>query len=378
MRRKPVATSKRICFVTGTRAEFGLMRSVLESIRGHRRLKLQIVATGMHLSARHGRTVKTIVADRVVPWRGESPADATGNAVVGLSRAFAALRPDIVLIVGDRVEALAAATAAHLRGIPIAHVHGGDRALGQVDDCLRHAITKLSHIHFPATVRSAQRLLRMGEDGWRVHAVGSPGIDDIRHIAAPPPRLAAEFPALIKRRFALLLLHPVDAEEKLELRRARMVLRSLARCAIDQIVIVYPNNDPGSGGIIRCWREHARGARFVVRRNIERTLFLGLLRDAAMLVGNSSSGIIEAASFGTPVVDIGPRQLGRQRGRNVFNVPYQPGRIEVAIRRIWRDGQPVRANCRNVYGGGGTGRQIAKILARQKIDARLLRKIISY
>jgi UDP-hydrolysing UDP-N-acetyl-D-glucosamine 2-epimerase len=332
----------------------------------------------MHLSARHGRTVATIAADRIVPWRGQSPAAATGNAVVGLSRAFAALRPDIVLIVGDRVEALAAATAAHLSGIPIAHVHGGDRALGQVDDSLRHAITKLSHIHFPATVRSAQRLLRLGEDRWRVHAVGSPGIDDIRRIAAPPSQLAAEFPTLIKRRFALLVLHPVDGKDNLELRRARMVLRSLVRGAIDQIVIVYPNNDPGSGGIMRCWREHARGARFVVRRNVARTLFLGLLRDAAMLVGNSSSGIIEAASFGTPVVDIGPRQLGRQRSGNVVNVPYQPGKIEAAIRRIWRDGHPVRSNCRNVYGGVAAGREIAGILARQKINVQLLRKIISY
>jgi UDP-N-acetylglucosamine 2-epimerase len=129
---------------------------------------------------------------------------------------------------------------------------------------------------------------------------------------------------------------------------------------------------------MRCWREHARGGRFVVRRNVERTLFLGLLRDAAMLVGNSSSGIIEAASFATAVIDIGPRQLGRERSRNVFNVPYQAGKIDAAIRRIWRAGRPVRLNCRNVYGGDGAGRQIAKILARQKINARLLRKVISY
>jgi len=354
------------------------MRSVLQSIRSHRRLKLQIVATGMHLSARHGRTVAKIDADRIVPWRGESLAAATGNAVAGLSRAFAALRPDIVLVVGDRVEALAAATAAHLRGIPIAHVHGGDRALGQVDDCLRQAISKLSHIHFPATVGSARRLWRMGEDHWRVHAVGSPGIDDIRVIAAPPSQLTAQFPTLVKHRFALLLLHPVDADESLEFRRARMVLRTLVRSGIDHIVIVYPNNDPGSGGIIRCWRERAREERLVVRRDVERTLFLGLLRDAALLVGNSSSGIIEAASFATPVIDIGPRQLGRQRSGNVLDVPYQAGKIDAAIRRIWRAGRPVRLSCRNVYGGGGAGRRIAKILARQKINARLLRKIISY
>jgi UDP-hydrolysing UDP-N-acetyl-D-glucosamine 2-epimerase len=378
MRRKSVATTRRICFVTGTRAEFGLMRSVLESIRRNKRLELKIVATGMHLSARHGRTVENIAADRIVPWRGESLAGATGKAVAALSRTFADLRPDIVLIVGDRVEALAAATAAHLGGIAIAHVHGGDRALGQVDDSLRHAITKLAHIHFPATRHSGKRLLRMGEDRWRIHAVGSPGIDDIRRLAAAPPRLEAEFPTLNKGKFALLLLHPVEADESVEFGRARLILRSLVRCKFHRIFIIYPNNDAGCGGIIRCWRSHARGERFIVRRDVERALFLGLMRDAAILAGNSSSGIIEAASFGTPVLDIGPRQLGRQRGRNVFNVSYQPGKIDAALRRIWRGGRPIRPSSSNIYDGGSAGRRIAKILAELKINARLLRKIIAY
>jgi len=362
---------KSICFVTGTRAEFGLMRSALESIRREPRLKLQVVGTGMHLSARHGRTIQTFAPDRVAPWRGDTLASATGNAVAALARIFADLRPDVVLIVGDRVEALAAAVAAHLSGIPIAHVHGGDRALGQVDDSLRHAISKLAHIHFPATAESARRLRMMGEDAWRIHRVGSPGLDDIHRIAAAPANL-------IKYRFALLLLHPVDADESLEFRRARMILDSLTRCGIDCIVIIYPNNDPGHGGIIRCWRKHARGERCIVHRNVERREFLGLLRDAAMLVGNSSAGIIEAASFATPVVDIGPRQMGRQRNRNVVNVPYQPARIEAAIRRIWRGGRPIRRPSSNIYGGGDAGRRIAGILARLRVDDRLLRKIIAY
>lgn len=363
---------KTICFVTGTRAELGLMRSVLESVRKDRRLRLRVVATGMHLSARHGRTIETFTADEIAPWRGRSPAIATGNAVAALARIFAKMRPDVVLIVGDRVEALAAATAAHLSGIAVAHVHGGDRALGQVDDCLRHAISKLAHIHFPATAQSAGRLKKMGEDTWRIHRVGSPGIDDIHRIAtAAPDRLA-------RHKFALLLLHPVDADEAVEFRRARMILNSLLRCGIPRIVIIYPNNDPGHGGIIRCWRKHARGERFIVRPNVERAVFLGLLRDAAMLVGNSSAGIIEAGSFATPVVDIGPRQTGRQRGRNVVNVPYQRERIDAAIGRAWRGGHPTRRRAVNIYGGGNAGRKIAAILGGLRVDDRLLRKIIAY
>lgn len=362
---------KTICFVTGTRAEFGLMRSVLESVRKDRRLRLRIVATGMHLSAKHGRTIETFTADELVPWRGPSPAIATGNAVAALARIFARMRPDVVLIVGDRVEALAAATAAHLSGIAVAHVHGGDRALGQVDDSLRHAISKLAHIHFPATSQSAQRLKKMGEDAWRIHRVGSPGIDAVHRIAAAPDHL-------VKHKFALLLLHPMDADESVEFRRARMILNSLVRRGIQRIVIIYPNNDPGHAGIIRCWRKHARGERFIVRPNVQRAVFLGLLRDAAMLVGNSSAGIIEAGSFATPVVDIGPRQLGRQRGRNVVNVPYQRERIDAAIGRIWRGGHPIRRRAVNIYGGGSAGRKIAAILGGLQVDDRLLRKIIAY
>jgi UDP-hydrolysing UDP-N-acetyl-D-glucosamine 2-epimerase len=279
------------------------------------------------------------------------------------------LKSDIVLVVGDRVEAFAAAAAGHIAGCVVAHVHGGDRALGQVDDSLRHAITKLAHVHFPATTRSARRIVRLGEDDWRIHAVGSPGLDDL-----PATRRSSA------RRFdGLLVLHPVDPDDDVEFARAQRVVRAMRSTPLRRIVVVQPNNDPGAGGIIRCWREHSGDPRIELRRSVPRDEFLALMRDAAVMVGNSSSGIIEAASFGTPVIDVGPRQRGRERSQNVTNVPYSERSIRQALLHIWNDGRPIRFPKRNVYGRAGAGRRIAGALSNLRLDdPRLRRKLIAY
>jgi UDP-N-acetylglucosamine 2-epimerase (non-hydrolysing)/GDP/UDP-N,N'-diacetylbacillosamine 2-epimerase (hydrolysing) len=415
------SSRRRICFVTGTRAEFGLMKPVLRAINNSRRLQLQILATGMHLDRRRGYSLNEIrregwKVDAVIPWEqpaasfgGQALAHATGEATVGLADALAALDPDVVLVVGDRVEAFAGATAGHLSGRVVAHVHGGDRALGQVDDSLRHAITKLAHIHFPATAKSAHRILKMGEDCRRIYRAGSPGVDGIVEAAADRVELAKEFPGLRPYRFAMILLHPVDADEAIEFDRATMIFDAVAHTGIENIVIIHPNNDPGSAGIIRAWQaikiaegksdrplsaaskigravekannpflDGTENARVFVIPNINRAVFLGMLRDAAMLVGNSSSGIIEAGSFRTPVIDIGPRQNGRERNRDVVNVPYKAGEIRRAIQKIWNAGKPRRGRHANVYGGRGAGEKIASALESLQIDEKLLRKLIRY
>jgi len=402
MPRKADRARRRVCFVTGTRAEFGLMESVLRAIRSHPKLQLQIVATGMHLSDSHGRTLDAIRdsgwnVDQIVAWAsrprgpkqinaGETPtpqqqqaARSAGNAISDLAAAFEQLKTDIVLVTGDRVEAFAGATAAHLSGRVVAHVHGGDRALGQVDDSLRHAITKLAHVHFPATRQSAARIRKLGEDGWRIRRAGSPGIDGILGRGAGRAQLRAAGFDLMPRAFALLVLHPTTPDEASEAERASRALVGILEAKIPRIVIVYPNNDPGANGIIWCWKAAANHIpnRVIVRQNASREVFLGLMRDAAVLVGNSSSGIIEAASFGTPVVDIGPRQLGRERSGNVVNVPYAMTAIHRAVKRIWNNGRPRRFTGRNVYAGGASN-VIPEVLATLQIDNRLLRKLIAY
>ena len=379
------AASRRVCFVTGTRAEYGLMRSSLAAIESNPKLELQLIVTGMHLDRRHGRSIQQIRTDgwldrprahALVSWRppGGEPAvvaAATGNAISGIAKAISDLKSQIVLIVGDRVEAFAAAAAGHIAGAVVAHVHGGDRALGQADDSLRHAITKLAHVHFPATMASAQRIARLGEDRWRIHRVGSPGLDGIVDTAASVKRLP--------RDFVLLVLHPTEADPKREQARARLVLHAVRRSGVPRTIVIYPNNDPGSAGIIRCWEAEANRERETIVRDLPRGQFLGLLRDAVTLVGNSSSGIIEAASFGTPVIDIGPRQLGRERSANVVNVPFDTARIARELKRVWNGGRSVRHSKLNVYGGGGAGKRIADVLARLDLsDERLRRKLIAY
>jgi UDP-N-acetylglucosamine 2-epimerase len=176
----------------------------------------------------------------------------------------------------------------------------------------------------------------------------------------------------------LLILHPADADDQLEQARAELVLNTLSRVPFERMVVVYPNNDPGSSGIMKFWESVDPGKRIRIHRDLPRSIYLGLLRDAAVLIGNSSSGIIEAASFGTPVLDIGPRQLGRERGNNVMNVPYSKARIERELRRIWNNGHPKRFKADNIYGGGGAARVITTALARIPLNDRLLRKLIRY
>ncbi len=358
-----------VCFVTGTRAEFGLMKPVLQAIQRHRELRLRIIATGMHLDRAHGYTLKQIrkegfTVDATVPWSSAGNiGDATGRAISGLAAAFEKIAPDVVLVVGDRVEPFAAAVAAHLSHRLVAHVHGGDRAAGQCDDSLRHAITKLSHLHFAATASSARRILRLGEVAQWVFDVGSPGNDGIVELAEPTGEIVRRYPGLKPGHYAVLVLHPALPDVDVERRRAEGVLSACRKAGFERIVIVYPNNDPGARGIIAAWERHRRDADLVIERSLPRAVFLGLMRDAAVLVGNSSSGIIEAASFGTPVVDVGPRQLGRECSRNVVHCSYDTAEIAGILGRIRGSRRGRRSRCRNVYGQGGAGDRIADILA---------------
>lgn len=401
---------RKVCFVTGTRAEFGLMQNMLRAIRTHPKLQLQLIVTGMHLDPVRGQTINEIRTDgwkidATVPWTDSGAnlgtlAQQTGEATAQLAAAYSILNPDIVLVVGDRVEAFAAATAAHLSGKIVAHVHGGDRALGQVDDALRHAITKLSHLHFPATKKSAQRIAKLGEDRWRIHQVGAPGIDRITEDAWPIEKCTE----LLKRSttlglssdesplsspYILFLYHPTDSDEQAEYLRVKelfeIVSSRLPRT--NRQLIVYPNNDPGAGGIVRYWDgpQHRKYratpeqlSRQVFIRSLPRSAFLGILRHASILIGNSSSGILEAGSFGTPVIDVGPRQQGRERGANVTSVPFRKAAIRSALKDIWNSGRPKRFPFRNIYGAGDTSKKIAKILASVPLDEKLRRKLIAY
>jgi len=251
-----------------------------------------------------------------------------------------------------------------------------------IDDSLRHAITKLSHIHFPATEQSAARIAKLGEDKWRVKLVGSPGIDRIADEVLPFSIFQNDLPGLKPLRYALVLMHPTSPSEQFEFDQMNRIINALRGVPFEFLVFIYPNNDPGSAGIIRQFTDNNRildnAYAAVLHKDLPRAHFLTYLKNAAVLVGNSSSGIIEAASFGTPVINIGDRQKGRERNKNVIDVPANATAILRALKKFWNNGHPLRFPRKNIYGSGRTSQKIAHILATVPLDDRLRRKLISY
>lgn len=384
-----VTSRQRVMVVTGSRAEFGLLEPVMRAVAAHAKLELCVVVAGSHLlgPAETWRDVHAAgfeIAARVAMQREGlsgrfADALAVARGIDGVTRAVMELGPAWVVVLGDRVEAFAAASAASIGGVAVAHIHGGDRAEGVADEAMRHAITKLAHLHLAATPTSAERIVRMGERPEHVHVVGSPSIDGLRGVRAMSDDDAAE----LGDPSALLLLHPAGLTETDERATARACLGALA----DErgVLAMSPNFDPG-----REWIadeiERARGGRVTTCEHIPRPRFAALLKRlgerGGVLVGNSSAGLIEAAAMGVPVVNVGPRQAGRERPDHVVDVEPTGAALPTAqgVREaIDAARAPGRARCEHPYGDGHSGPRIADLLAR--VDARnpgLLRKRNSY
>lgn len=376
---------RRIAVVTGSRAEYGLLRSTMSAIARHPRLELHVVACGMHLLREFGSTVRQISRDgfridaRVRMQRGDDgpldQADGLARGVRGIARYLHASRCDVVLVLGDRIEALAGALAGSTTGRIVAHIHGGDRATGDTDDAFRHAISKLAHVHFAATRKSAARLRRMGENASRIHVVGLPGLDDVHEFL----RIAPARPT--STNFALVIQHPTGRTADVEYCVMGDVLTAVRDAGLCPVVIA-PNTDRGSFGIrraIRDCRNRDDGANSVpVHASLPREEFLDLLHEAAVLVGNSSAGLLEAPLLGTPVVNVGDRQRGREAvGLGVVHVREDRASIARGINRILR----VRAQTprRSVHSRPPlVGERIARLLVGLRLDDRMRRKTITY
>lgn len=378
------ARRRRVAVVTGTRAEYGLLRSTLRAIREHAKLELRLVATGAHLLHKFGRTIRDIEADgftidaRIPMQRGRDDAldaaEGVARGVRGIGHFLVREECDVVLVLGDRIEAFAGAVAGITTGRCVAHVHGGDRAPGDIDDALRHAITKLAHLHFPATRRSAQRILRLGEARNRVFPVGAPGLDELRDAARMRRRRRGQSGE------ALIVQHPSGRGALEERRAAEAVLDAVRACGLRR-TIVYPNSDRGHDGVIDAIRRHVAQSpsdEVVVHRSMPRDDFAAALARADVLIGNSSSGVIEAPYVGVPSVNVGRRQQGREPGgRSVLNCGEECEIIQRTIRRALR--LAVRPGTKTVYGDGRTGLRIAARLAALNLGPRFrLNKLNTY
>jgi len=375
--------TRRVAVVTGSRADYGLLESTMRAVSARRALRLQVVVTGMHLLRRFGRTADEIMRDgwsidaRVKMQSGDDgPADQAeglSRGVAGIARFIERAGTDVVVVLGDRIEAMAGALAGVTMGKLVAHIHGGDTAPGDFDEGLRHAITKLAHVHFVATQESLRRVVRMGEPPRRVHCVGAPGLDRLIEIASGPVQPDAR-PGRV-----LIVFHACGRPAASEARTMRRILRVAGELEMRQ-TIVYPNTDRGHAGIIEAIEAHARAVgngTVNVFRSLGRDTYLRLLLDSDLVMGNSSSGIIEAPAAGTPSVNIGTRQEGRTPGGpSVVNAGESASSIRAAVHAALRKNP--RKMCGSPYGIGGAGGRIARVLARMPINEAFRRKKSTY
>lgn len=383
--------TQNILVLTGTRAEYGLLKSSMEEIRNHEGLSLSVVATGMHLSPKHGMTVDDIredgfTVDREVLMQvdgnsGTAMAKSLGVGIIGLTDAFNDLDPDIVLLLGDRDEALAGALAAAHMNIPIAHIHGGDSMHGAViDDSIRHAITKFAHIHFPASELSAERIRKMGEEEWRITISGAPGLDDILAGEYTNSEVVLDKYDLDSNKQSLLVVqHPVTTQPAHARDQMAATLDAVESFDV-QVLLIYPNSDAGGDAIISEIESRRDTQSIRTFRSLPRREYLGIMDTVDVMVGNSSSGIIEAPSFSLPVVDVGPRQEGRERAENTLSVPHNSSKIRSAIATCLDDSEFQRQvdRCENPYDYGGAGRRIADRLFEVDRNESLIRKHLTY
>ncbi|MGE5552026.1 MAG: UDP-N-acetylglucosamine 2-epimerase [Bacteroidota bacterium] len=382
---------KTICVVTGTRAEYGLLKRIMSLIDASEQLTLRTVVTGMHLSPEYGATAAEIEHDgfridaRVDMLfscdKASAMAKGVGVGVYGMAQAFESLAPDIVVVLGDRVEAFAAAIAASLSNIILAHIHGGDKSRGGLDETMRHAITKLAHLHFAATTQSAQRILQMGEEPGRVFVVGAPGLDEIFDTAAAgnPEELAVSLGLDLHRTVIVVVQHPVSTSPETAEQQIRETMEAIRRLAI-QTVVICPNSDAG-GRAMRATIDAYRDLPFVrVVKTLDRRQYLCLLRHSGVLVGNSSSGMIEAPCLGTPVVNIGERQEGREQAGLVLQAGYDRSDITAKIRQALaaRTKSASQGERNDVYGDGKASARIVAHLERLRIDDIPRQKLITY
>jgi UDP-hydrolysing UDP-N-acetyl-D-glucosamine 2-epimerase len=377
---------RHVALVTTSRSDWGIQRPVAAALRAREDVELSIVAAGMHLRAEFGNSVDKIKADGFEVAHaldflhaGDSPeaiAVSMGEGVAAFGHLFARWRPDVVTLLGDRFDMFPAAVAATPHLIPLAHLHGGEVTVGAIDDALRHAMTKMAHIHFVATETYARRVRQLGERPEHVYVVGAPGLDDV--LALEPIGGAAlrdRFGFDPERTNVLVLYHAETRNFADAGKDVAALIEALA--TIDaEIVFIRPNADTAhsvvQGAIDALCRDNARVRAPV---NLDRRTFLSLMRAASVMVGNSSSGIIEAPSFKLPVVNIGLRQTGRVRAANVIDCEARADAIGAALRQAMSpEFVASLTNLENPYGDGRSAERIARILATKPLDQELLLK----
>lgn len=379
--------SRRICVITGTRAEYGLLRLLMQGIRDDDQCELQLVATGMHLSPEFGSTYQVIEADG---FRIDRKVDillssdsavgigkSVGLGVIGFAEAFEQLRPDLIVVLGDRFEILSAVNAALFARIPVLHIHGGEVTEGAVDECMRHAITKMSHVHCVATEDYRRRVIQLGEQPSNVHCVGGLGADAIKQIKLlNRTELESALDFQLKHRNLLITFHPETlAEDSSEAQMAE-VLKALGEMDDAGLIFTLPNSDVGGRRLIVMLQDFvSRNPNARAFSSLGQLRYLSCMSICDGVIGNSSSGLLEAPSLKKGAVNIGDRQRGRLQAASVINCRPVHKEIKAAIQQLYAPAfQASLVRVINPYGDGGASERILSLIKDQQFD-RLTRKL---
>lgn len=388
---------RKIAIFTGNRAEYGLQFPILRAVKKHPDLEHKLLVSGAHLDKNFGKTLQEIRSDGFeidaeikIEMDAKTlfaTAQAIGSGILEISKVLADMKPDIMVVYADRFEGLAAVIASSQMNIPTAHIEGGDITEGgALDDSVRHAMTKLSHIHFTTNQEASNRILGLGEEEWRVHTVGFPAIDLIsENNFATKDEIVSELDLDLNKPIILFTQHSVTTEFDQSVDQINPCLEGLTKLSNEdiQIIITYPNNDAGGKQIIQRINEFSESSNsnIQVHRSLGRYLYHGILSLSEQgvrvaCVGNSSSGLKETPAFSCPTVNIGSRQDGRLRGVNVIDCNYSSLELQKAIKRCLFD-DDFKELCRqgdNPYWMGDAGPKIAKVLAELDLNQDLIRK----
>lgn len=387
---------RKIAVLSGSRGDYSIYRSVLGAIDSRPDLDYSLIVTGMHLSRRFGYTIKEIKREKrkigaIVPMLKHEDTLAgmvknTALALGGITRALEKIRPDMILVLGDRGEQLAAAMAGAHMNIPVAHLHGGEVS-GTIDESIRHAITKFAHIHLAATKKSVERLVKLGERPENIYLVGAAGIDAVKNSGRMSrEQVAGYFSFDPHQEIILVVQHPVTSEYEHADRNMTLLMEVILKLD-KQTVFIYANSDAGFSRMMAVLERAVRDARkqdkVKIYRSLPHELYLSLMKQAELMLGNSSSGVIEAPSCGTPYVLVGSRQDGREKAASIIQADYDQADILKAVDKALHD-RAFREQARTCekpydpFNDANAGKRVAEVLATFKITPGLLQKRITY
>lgn len=380
-------TKYKICVVTGSRAEYGLLKNLLKEIMGSKKIKLQLIVTGSHLSRKFGYTFKEIIDDgfnidlRVPILNGKDNKNGISKtmskAIVNFTKAYEKLKPDLILVLGDRYEILSVVTSALICKIPVAHLHGGELTFGAFDDSIRHAITKMSHLHFVANQQYRNRVIQLGENPKHVYTVGGLGVDNINEVQLlSKSEIESRLNIKFDKKNLLVTFHPITLDLTPSEIQLQELLIALNKLSDTTLIFTMPNADPGNYQIRKLIQKFVNGkSNSYLFESLGQTMYFSCVKQVDGVIGNSSSGVAEIPSFKKPTINIGDRQKGRLQAKSIINCRAESDDILKAIQKMYSKKFTKRVlDTVSPYGLPGASKKILKVLENVDFENLLQKK----